>query len=246
MIITGIIIAKNEEETIHLAIDSLNFCDEILVIDNESSDNTSEIAKKMGALVHTLKTNSFSELRNFGLKNSGSKYIFYLDADEVISEKLKESILRAVKSENRVSAHSMQRKNYYLGENEWPKTEVMTRLFLKDKLLGWKGDLHESPVVDGEIEELEGYIIHHTHKNLTQMLSKTIEWSETEAKLRYQAKHPKMSVLRLIKVMATAFLRYYIGQKGYKVGTAGLIESVYQSFSAFITYAKLWEMQRKN
>ena len=246
MIITGIIIAKNEEETIHLAIDSLNFCDEILVIDNESSDNTSEIAQKLGTKVYSLKTNSFSELRNYGLKNSDSKYVFYLDADEILSEKLKENVLRVVKADSGVSAYNIKRKNYYLGENEWPKIEVMTRLFLKNKLLGWKGELHESPVVDGQVEELEGFIIHHTHKNLSQMLSKTIEWSETEAKLRYQAKHPKMSVLRLIKVMATAFLRYYIGQKGYKVGTAGLIESVYQSFSAFITYAKLWEMQRKN
>ena len=77
------------------------------------------------------------------------------------------------------------------------------------------------------------------------MLEKTNEWSEIEAKLRYGANHPKMNTLRFIKVIMSTFLNYYIKQKGYKLGTVGLIESMFQAYSTFITYSKLWEMQKK-
>jgi hypothetical protein len=78
------------------------------------------------------------------------------------------------------------------------------------------------------------------------MLNKTIDWSQTEAQLRYSGKHPKMAGWRFFRVMATGFFNSYIRQKGYKAGTAGLIESIYQGYSMFITYARLWEMQQKH
>ena len=77
------------------------------------------------------------------------------------------------------------------------------------------------------------------------MVNKTLEWSKIEAELRFNSNHPKMVWWRFPRVMTTAFLNSYVKQGGYKVGTVGIIESVYQSFSMFITYARLWEMQKK-
>ena len=77
------------------------------------------------------------------------------------------------------------------------------------------------------------------------MLNKTIEWSETEANLRFSNNHPKMSWWRFPRVMFSAFFNSYLKQGGYKAGTVGIIESIYQAFSIFITYAKLWEKQQK-
>ena len=77
------------------------------------------------------------------------------------------------------------------------------------------------------------------------MLVKTNEWSEYEAKLRFNSSHPKLVPWRFIRVMATEFINSYFKNKGYKNGTYGLIEGLYQAFSIFITYAKLWEMQEK-
>ena len=76
------------------------------------------------------------------------------------------------------------------------------------------------------------------------MLNKTIEWSSAEAMLRYNAGHPQMTWWRFPRVMLTAFFDSYIKQQGFRAGAIGLIESIYQSFSIFITYAKLWELQR--
>ena len=243
--ISGIIITKNEEEMLEDALKSLSFCDEIIVIDNASTDKTLEIAEKYKTKIYKSKANSFSELRNIGKESATNDYILYIDADERVDETLRKSILFEIKSNSSYSAYRINRKNFYLGENAWPKIEKLERLFKKEKLMGWRGEIHESPVVDGDIGQIDGSLIHYTHRNLSQMLKKTIEWSDIESKIRIEANHPKMTWWRFPRVMFTSFLNSYIREKGYKVGATGLVESIYQSFSTFITYAKLWEAQNK-
>lgn len=242
--ISAVIIAKNEEGMIKDALESLSFCNEIIVIDNDSTDKTKEISQKYGK-VYDIKSNDFSELRNFGLSKAESDYILYLDADERISEELKKSIQEVLSKDSDFAAFRLLRKNYYFNNFEWPYIEKLERLFKKDKLSKWYGELHESSIVDGRIGELEGFIIHFTHRDLESMLDKTIKWSTTESLLRYNSNHPKMTWWRFPRVMISAFLGSYIKQQGYKAGVTGVVESTYQSFSAFITYAKLWELQNK-
>ena len=77
------------------------------------------------------------------------------------------------------------------------------------------------------------------------MVAKTNLWSEIESALRLKNSHPPMTWWRFFRVMVSAFYDSYFRQAGYKLGTVGLIESIYQAFSIFITYAKLWEKQNK-
>lgn len=250
--ISGIVIAKNEENMIADCLDSVSFCDEIIVIDGGSEDRTVELAKRMGAKVFTYSSDDFSELRNFGLEKAREEWILYVDADERATTSLRDNIkyqissIRQAQDRNiKYSAYRIQRKNFYLGNHEWPYIERLERLFKKENLKGWKGELHESPIMHGKIGELDGYLLHYTHRDLTLMLNKTIEWSKIEAQLRFKAGHPQMVWWRFLRVMLTAFFDWYIRQKGYKLGTVGLIDSIYQMFSMFITYARLWEMQQK-
>lgn len=244
--ISAVIITKNEETTIEDCIKSVSFCDQIIVVDNSSKDKTVEKAKKIGAEVFVQGKNSdFSSLRNLGLEKAKGEWVLYIDADERVSDPLAEEIKQVVQDKSNIGAFKLKRKNFYLGNHEWPTIERMERLFKKEALKEWKGELHESPVIKGEVGELENFLFHYTHKSLSQMLSKTIEWSEIEAKLRFDANHPYISWWRIPRVMLTAFIDSYIKQGGWKVGTAGLIESIYQSFSMFITYSKLWELQNK-
>jgi glycosyltransferase involved in cell wall biosynthesis len=243
--ITAILIARNEEKMIGDALESVSFCDEIIVIDNGSIDKTRELSEKHGAKVYEIKSNDFSELRNFGLSKAENDWVLYIDADERINTELKDSIKKTIEDNSKYSAFLLKRKNFYFGNHEWPKIEKMERLFKKDKLKEWKGRLHESPVVDGEIGNIdEGFILHFTHRDLESMLNKTIEWSTQEAMLRYNSGHPQMTWWRFPRVMLTAFFDSYVKQRGYKAGAVGVVESVYQAFSMFITYAKLWELQR--
>lgn len=242
MKLTGIIIAKNEEQMIEDCLKSLSFCDEVVVVDNNSKDKTVEIAKKHQAKVYTDDYLDFSESRNLGLAKAEGDWVLYVDADERVSKELAESIKEKIKSDE-IKVYKVIRKNYYFGNNEWPHLEKLERLFFKKDFKGWTGKLHESPVYDGKAGVLNGFLLHFTHRDLSSMVSKTNKWSDTEALLRFNSNHPKMSWWRFPRVMLTAFFDSYIKQGGWKVGAAGLIESIYQSFSIFITYAKLWELQ---
>lgn len=242
--ISAIIIVKNGENLIKDCINSVSFCDEVIVVDSGSTDKTLDIAKDMGAKVYVLESDDFSALRNFGLEKAAGEWILYVDVDERASLELARDIkYKIVNSKNDYGAYKIKRKNFYLGNYEWPFVEKIERLFRKDKLKGWRGKLHESAIFDGKVGILDGFLLHYSHRDLTSMFDKTIEWSKIEAQLRLAANHPKMSWWRFPRIMLTAFFDSYIRQGGWKAGTAGLIESMYQSFSIFITYARLWEMQ---
>jgi len=244
--LSAVIIVKDGQDLIKDCIKSINFCDEIIVVDSGSKDKTVSLSKELGAKIFEVTSDDFSYLRNYGLRMSTSDLVFYIDADERVDEILKIAICELKNIDEVFSAFVLKRKNFYLGNNEWPYIEKIERIFVKNKLKGWEGKLHEHPVVEGKKKTLSGHLLHYTHRDLTSMLNKTIEWSKTEAMLRYNANHPRMTWWRFPRIMLTAFFNYYIKQGGYKIGTVGLIESIYQSFSMFITYARLWEMQNKH
>lgn len=247
MKLSAIIITKNAEPLIADCIDSLSFCDEIIVIDNNSGDRTEDLARHMGAKVVTYGSDSFAELRNFGLKKVKGEWVLYIDADERISSELRDNILQQIKNDSdEFAAYKIKRKNFYFGNHEWPTIEKLERLFKRDNLIEWYGKLHETPTVKGAIGEIDGFLLHYSHRDLTSMVEKTISWSQIEAELRFKAHHPQMSWWRFFRVIITGFFNSYVKQKGYKAGTAGLVESIYQSFSMFITYARLWEMQEES
>lgn len=245
IILSAVIIAKNAEEMISDCIDSLSFCDEVIVVDGGSTDITVAIAKKKGAAVVNGDRDDFAKQRNIGKEKAKGEWVLYVDTDERVSKELAENIQKAIHL-NEFSAYRLQRKNYYLGKNPWPKIELLERLFKKSALIKWYGALHETAEITGEVGTLNGYLLHYTHRNLSSMLDKTIQWSKVEAELRYKTHHPKIVAWRLVRVMMTGFWDSYIMQGGWKAGTMGLIESMYQAYSMFVTYSTLWEMQENH
>lgn len=241
-----IIITKNEENVIKDCIESAkDIADEIIVTDSFSSDKTVEIAKKLRAKVYQNKFTDFSRQRNFAFSKASGDWILYIDADERLTEDFKmevKNVLSNFKEEDGIGGFYVHRKTFFMGR-DWGLTDKVQRLFYKRSFIGWEGIVHETPKIKGKYSEIKSPIIHNTHRNLYQMLEKTNEWSESEAKLRFNANHPTMSWWRFFRVMLTAFTKSYFKEKGYKNGTAGLTEAIYQSFSMFITYAKLWEKQ---
>ena len=248
--VSVIILTKNSENLLADCIESVKeLANEIIIIDDKSTDRTVELAKHLGARVETSKTtsNNFAEKRNIGLKKAKNKWILYIDDDERLTPELSQSIQAITNLKKpEYQAYKILRKNYYFGENAWPYIEILERLFEKSSIKGWSGPVHETPKIDGKIGELKGHLLHYTHRDLTSMVNKTIEWSKIEAELRFKSNHPPITWWRFPRVMITSFFNSYIRQKGYKADTVGLLESIYQSFSIFITYARLWEMQQKN
>lgn len=246
--ITAVVIAKNEEKWIAGCLNAIDFCDEIIVIDNGSTDKTTEIAKKYSDKIFEKQSGSFSDLRNFGLEKTKKEWILYVDADERIEESLKKEIIDIIKNPD-FSAYAIPRKNIMFGScvkhgGWYPDYQI--RLFKKDKLITWEGELHERPKVDGEIGKLTGDIIHYTHRNISETLQKKLEWSKIEAETRLKTNHPKITWPRILKVMIGEFLRRYIKQSGWRDGTVGFILAADEAFSMFVIYTRLWEMQKKS
>ncbi|KKR87221.1 MAG: Glycosyl transferase, group 2 family [Candidatus Curtissbacteria bacterium GW2011_GWA1_41_11] len=241
--ISAVILTRNEEARIEACLKSLSWVDEVVVIDNGSSDKTVALAKKTGAKVTLSVEKDFSRLRDIGKEKTTGDWILYVDADEIVPEALRSEIIERTKSKGCV-AYCIRRKNYYLG-NPWPYQDKMQRLFLRNALVGWHGAVHETATVNGPTETLHSPLEHHTHRTLEEMVAKTNEWSVVEARLRLDAHHPPVVWWRLVRVMITGFWESFVRNGGWRAGTVGFIESIYQGYSMFITYAKLWEMQVK-
>jgi len=254
--VSAIIIAKNEDTRIEECLKNVAWANEVIVVDNGSIDKTIEIAKKLKANVVVDTSCDFSAIRNKGAVIAQGEWLLYVDADEIITEQLKNEILNIIHElrttnpaspagrQHLTNGYYITRRNFYLGR-EWPAKDKMVRLIKKDALVCWLGKLHEHPDIQGTIGELKEPLIHNTHRTLSEMVEKTNQWSDIEADLRLRSGHPHMVWWRFLRVMGSAFWRSYIDEGGWKAGIVGWIESIYQAFSMFITYAKLWEKQNK-
>jgi glycosyltransferase involved in cell wall biosynthesis len=242
--LTVVIITKNEESEIDDCIKSLSFADEIVVVDSESTDDTAKIARKNGAtiIIHPFK--DFSNQREVGLKHAKGAWILYIDADERVPAELAQEIKASIVSD-RFGSYKIPRRNFFYKKYEWPGYESMQRLFQKSELVGWHGKVHESPrTKTDKVGLLKNPILHYTHKDLSSMVEKTNKWSEIESELIFATNHPQMQSWRFVRIMLTKFAESFFKQGGWKMGTVGFIESIYQAYSYFIVYAKLWERQK--
>ncbi len=245
--ISVLIITKNDGDVIGDCIKSVKkLADEIIVVDGGSEDESVEISEKLGAKVVSNPFKDFSDQRNLALSLAKNDWIFYIDSDERATPEFTKNLkLKTENAREDIGGFYVRRKTFYLGK-DWGFTDKVERVFRKDKLKGWRGKVHETPEVEGKLGTISEPILHYTHRNLEQMVEKTNDWSEYEADLRLKAGHPRMNVFRFLRVMITGFIRSYVSEKGYRNGTAGLIESIYQAFSMFITYSKLWERTERS
>lgn len=191
--------------------------------------------------------NGFAYARNEGAKKARGNWILYVDTDEEVSPELKRVILQVTGSDE-FSAYALPRRNFIFAKEfkhsgQWP--DYVLRLIKKDKLKGWRGELHEQPEIKGEICHLKEPLIHHKHKDLSEMVEKTNEWSEIEAKLMFEAHHPEMNIFRFFTAGFREFWKRMIIELAFLDGTEGVIYALYQVYSRLISYSKLWEMQLK-
>lgn len=255
--ITGLVIAKNEEEKINECLKSLNWVDELIVVDDSSIDKTAKIAKNCKAIVYkyTKHEDSYAKKRNFALSKAKGDWILYVDADERVTPELQKEIQNTLAhhaepdSASSFSAYAIPRKNIIFGrefKHSGQRPDYVKRLFKKDNLKGWKGDLHEEPVLKEEnLGHLKNSLIHLKPDDLSVMIDKTNWWSEIEAKLMYDLSHPPMNIPRFTTAILRETWKQFIIYKCFLDGIPGIIYGTYQVYSRFISYAKLWEMQIK-
>lgn len=247
MKLSVVVITKNEQDMIKTCLESIKWADEIVVIDNGSTDKTVDISKSYGAKVVKFESEDFSKTRNRGMEEAKGEWVLYVDADERVLKPLKEEILNLI-SEPEYPAYAISRKNIIFGHpvNYGPyKKDWMIRLYKRDKFETWVGKVHEYGKFKGNLGYTKNSLLHLTHRDLDHFMSKVLEWSKIDAKLRLEAGHPKMTAWRFIKILKTETFVQLIKRKGLFGGTIGVIDALLQVFSFFMTYVRLWEMQQK-
>ena len=246
MSISALIIAKNEATMIENCINSVKWCDEVIVIDDGSIDETREIAESLGALVISFKHNSFSRLREEALKRAKSAWVFYIDADERVTPTLAKEI-KVMMETSDASVFNIQRENIYFGnkfryggwQDDWHE-----RVFKRDSLKGWYGEVHESPKYTGHSIDLKTKLIHFTHRDTVSGLLKTAAWTPMEAQALFKSGIDKVTFLTLLRKGHMEFFRRAILKKGYKDGMPGLVEAVIQGINRILVYIQVWELQQ--
>ena len=240
-----IILAKNVADEIIPAINTSQFATEVIIVDTGSTDDTVAIGRKLGARIVHSTGNSFSKWRNDGAKEARGDWLLYLDSDERIPVKLAKEILSTIENPEH-SAYTISRYEIFLGKHldHWGDPRVL-RLMKKTALKRWEGKLHEQPKIDGTVGNLRQQMVHLSHKNIDEKVPNTMKWSKIEAQMLLDAKHPPMKGWRFIRIMFTEFWYRCVRQGLWKDGTEGWIEIIYQMFSKFMTYERLWEAQRK-
>lgn len=242
-----IILAKNEEKRIRACLESVKWVDEIIVLDNGSEDQTLQIAKEYTDKILKFKDNDFATLRNKGMEQVKGEWVLYVDADERVLEPLRKEIEAQITFGD-FCAFAISRRNIIFGREVsygpfWP--DWVIRLLKKEDFTRWFGKVHEYPKFKGELGYLKNPLLHLTHRDVDQIVKKSLEWSKIDATLRFNAGHPKMSALRFMRILLGEMFNQGIKRKGFFNGTVALVDSILQTFSLFLTYVRLWQMQQQ-
>lgn len=241
-----VVITKNEQDRIKACLESVKWADEIVILDNGSKDKTLEIAKKYTDKIFTFNIQDFSALRNNGMEKAKGEWVLHVDADERILEPLRNEIVGLTKT-NDGSAYAISRKNIIFGKEVgygpfWP--DWVIRLLKKRDFEEWVGKIHEYPKFRGKLGYTKNSLLHLTHRDLDQIVLKSLEWSKIDAKLRFDVGHPKMSGWRFLRIFITEIFNQGIVRRGFFNGNVGVMDSLLQVFSMILSYIRLWQLQQ--
>lgn len=252
--ITAIILTKNEEAMIANCLETVAWCDEVILIDDNSADATVSLAKNWGARVVNFSSDSFAQKREAALQYVKTDWVLFIDADERITPKLYQEIKQALQvstqDTTKPAPHAWQfhRQNvcygFALRYGGW-QHDVVTRLFRRDALKTWVGEIHESPQFTGLVGQFKTPVWHLTHRSTVLNLLKSAEWTPIEARLLFESKVAPVTLTTLLRKGLMEFWRRVIRQQGYKDGMAGYVEGIVQAMNRVMIYIQVWELQQQ-
>ena len=245
--LTAIIPTFNEEHNIVEAIKSVNFADEIIVVDSFSSDKTIELAKpQVNKIIQRKYENSASQ-KNWAIPQAQHEWILILDADERVSEDLKNEIQNVLKSNPDESGFWIGRINYFMNKkirfSGWRGDKVI-RLFRRDECKYEELNVHAEIISEGTIGSLKQKLIHNTFVSREDFHKKLDRYAKWQAK-DYDSKTGTITFYHTLLKPAIRFLKHFIFQLGFIDGKVGFIISRYQANAVKMRYLYLREL-RKN
>lgn len=240
-----IVITKNEAHNVAACLESVQWADEIIIVDAESNDETVAIAKKFTQKVFIEPWMGFAAAKQFGMLQAKHDWLLWLDADERVLPELAKEIQLLLETNPRQAAFSVARRAYFLGRwikhSGWYPGRV-PRLFHKQRAKFNSAAVHEALEIKGETGELKNDLLHFTDPNIFHYFQKYNRYTTLAADESF-SKGKRARVADLIIRPFWQFVRMYILRLGFLDGIQGLILALFSSSYVFTKYAKLWEKE---
>ncbi len=246
MDLSAIILTHNNRTTIRQCLKGLAFCDEIIIVDDFSQDETLDIVKKFKItfsktlkLYQRLLESDFASQRNFGLAKATSTWILFLDADETVTKELRLEILKSLQDKN-IKGFYIKRQDKFLGKIlKYGETSNVYLLRLAQKNSGvWLSPVHEIWDIKPQTKYLKASLIHHRDLSVNQFLNRINWYSELAAQSLYQKKIKESSLRLFLNPIGKFFYNYLIRQ-GFRDGFPGLIMAYLMSWHSFLVRIRL-------
>jgi len=245
--ISVVILTKNEEKNIEDCLKGLDFCQEIIIVDDYSTDSTLEIAKRYGAKIYLKRLNGdFSASRNFGLNKAKCEWVLFVDADERVTKDLaleiKDKI--AVSHKLNIAGFRIKRDDFMWGKKlRFGETAKLSFLRLAKKDSGvWKRKVHEYWDVGGRVSILENHIIHYPHQTLAEFI-KDVDFMSTLHADAKKIEGESSNLLKIVLYPLLKFIRNWVLLGGFMDGTEGFLVASLMSLHSFLAWSKLWLSQ---
>jgi len=245
MPISAVIITLNAASQLEGCLKSIAFADEIVVVDSGSTDGTVELAARLGARVLQKGWLGFGAQKNFAVEAARNDWVLCVDADERVSESLREHILAELKAP-RGLVYAMPRRNRFLGRwlrhgEGYPDWSV--RLFHRLHA-HWRDDpVHEKVISSASVLKLAGDLLHDSAETLEKYLDKQNRYTSLQAQ-SLRAAGRRGSIAHLVLSPLLRFLKFYVLRLGFLDGVPGLVHVAIGCMNSFNKYAKLMALER--
>lgn len=243
--IAAVLIVKNEEGRIKECLESVQWADEIVVLDSGSKDQTTAIARKYTDKVFIVDNwEGYGRQRQRAQGLAESKWIFMIDADERVTPELETSIRTVVKKEPTDTVYSLDRLSWVFGRfirhSGWYPDKIV-RLYPKALANYDDALVHEKAVYPTGtiVRELKGDLIHYPYRNLRHYLEKSAEYAQAWADAK-QRQGKRASLMQGLMHGIGCFVQMYVIRKGFLDGRQGFLLAALSCHSTFVKYADLW------
>lgn len=240
------IITKNEEQNIERCLKSVQWADEIVVLDNGSTDRTPEICRQYATkVISQPEWLGFGPLKQLAVNSATHDWILSIDSDEEVSQGLKSEI-RKISQQPAYRGYRIKRQSFYLGQPirfcGWQR-DYPLRLF--DRRYGNFNDniVHESVRLNGPIATIEQPILHYTYPTIRSHIERMNRYTELGL-IKLMSQHRSSSLFGAVARGVVKFIKMYFLQQGFRDGRIGFVLCYNSAFGVYLKYLKLWESQR--
>lgn len=243
-----VVITKNEGGRLADCLKSVEWADEIIVLDDQSTDNTLDVARAHGAKVFERAMDIEGKHRNYAYSLAKHDWIFSLDADERVTPELKQEIIETLEKNPQCNGYTVPRRNF-MG-NTWVRyggmyPSAQLRLFKKGLFrYDEQAEVHPQAYMSDPRGALKADILHYTYRDFTDAISKLDRQTDLEAK-KWFRENRRVGVFSVLRKMIDRFWKAYISKRGYKDGVIGLFLAVNSGMYQFLSFAKYWEMKKQ-